>query len=70
MHIPDWLQGSDPIDNVNKSPEAIIDRRMVQQHNRAITQYLVKWCDKPTEDASWMDAQDFESTFPSFDPET
>ena len=43
--------------------EASIDRlirwRKIRERNRLITQYLVLWVDKPLEEATWRNAQDF-----------
>ncbi len=36
-------------------PEAIIETRIKQLRNRAITEYLIQWKNLPLEDATWED---------------
>ena len=47
----------------DEDEEASIDRlircRKIKERNRIITQYLVLWVDKPVEEATWRNAQDF-----------
>lgn len=66
IHVPDWIQGSNPLDKPSKNLEAIIDRRFIKVNNVAQIQYLVKWINLPLEEAQWLSADDFEQFFPSF----
>ena len=39
--------------------ERLIRWRKIRERNRVITQYLTVWADKPLEEATWRNAQDF-----------
>lgn len=67
LHLPDWLHSEE---TRAQNPEAIIHRRMIRRNNVAIVQYLGKWCNSLEEDATWIDARDFNATFPNFNQET
>ncbi|XP_016452908.2 uncharacterized protein LOC107777411 [Nicotiana tabacum] len=49
-------------------PQKILDRRMVQKGNKAITQVLVQWDKLPLDQATWEDYQAMRIRFPSFLP--
>lgn len=51
-----------------KEPELILERKMVQRQNRAATMVLVKWKNKPEDEASWELLFDLERRFPLFKP--
>lgn len=70
IQIPPWLQGTDPLSDSIKVPEAILDRRIVKVNNQAQTQYLIKWMNVPAEDSSWVAANTLAQTFPHFQFET
>ena len=36
-------------------PEAVMETRTQQLHNRSISKYLIKWKNLPTEDSTWED---------------
>ena len=54
---------------VIKEPEAIIERRMVSQLGKAVTEVLVKWKQLPITDASWESYWGLVKKFPTFDLE-
>lgn len=39
----------------------------MKKRNKAITMGLVKWLNRPEEDASWEEAEEFKKKFPGFD---
>lgn len=47
-------------------PMKIVDRRMVQKGNKAITQVKVQWAQLPTEKATWEDYHALLVRFPFF----
>lgn len=67
-HIPEWFHGES--DDVEVTPQAIIDRRIVKHHNRAQVQYLVQWEGFPLSEATWESAVQFEQRFPTFEVQT
>ncbi|XP_077251451.1 uncharacterized protein LOC143890638 [Tasmannia lanceolata] len=50
------------------APYAILDRRVVKKHNRAVTEVLVHWVDTSLEDATWEPWQQFHERYPDFSP--
>lgn len=48
------------------NPHKIIDRRIVQKGNKAVTQVLVQWNQLPSEQATWEDYHSLMVMFPSF----
>lgn len=46
------------------SPECILEHHLVKKGNCTITQVLVKWCNLPTEAATWEDFQVVQARFP------
>ena len=63
-HIPTALQGASK--TAILQPDAILDRKMVKQHNRAVVQYLILWEGLPESEASWEDALAMEEQFLDF----
>lgn len=63
-HIPPWFQGKH--NSTVVKPKAILNRRFVKHHNRALTQYLVQWDGCEDHEATWENAEDFETRFPDF----
>lgn len=59
--VPSFTVGTESLRWV---PEAVIDKRIVQKYNHAVT----KWRGKPTEDSTWEVVQGIEERFPKFDP--
>lgn len=49
-------------------PVAILDRKLVKQHNRPVTKVLVHWSNSIPEDATWETWHDFQQRFPLFQP--
>lgn len=47
-------------------PEKILERKYAKKKNKAVTVWLVKWRDRPEEDASWEEAEEFKRKFPNF----
>ena len=56
-----------PSDTEELYPESILERGLVKRGNVAKVRLLVKWVNKPIEDASWIMFEDFTTKFPSFD---
>ena len=53
---------------IAKAPACILDRRMVKQGNRAVTEVLVQWTNGYPEDATWEKLTSIQQMFPTFDP--
>uniref|UniRef100_A0A1J3IVR9 Transposon Ty3-I Gag-Pol polyprotein n=2 Tax=Noccaea caerulescens TaxID=107243 RepID=A0A1J3IVR9_NOCCA len=51
-----------------KEPELILETKMVQRQNKAVTKVLVQWKGEPPEKATWEFYQDFISKYPTFHP--
>jgi hypothetical protein len=51
-----------------RTPEAIVDRKMVKRGNVAATKVLVKWKDEPVEQATWEFYDVLLHQFPNFHP--
>lgn len=49
-----------------KVPFSILDRLLVQQNHRAMTQVLIHWTDGLPEEAAWVSWPEVESCFPDF----
>ncbi|KAF7152598.1 hypothetical protein RHSIM_Rhsim01G0083100 [Rhododendron simsii] len=49
-------------------PVAILDRRLVKQHNRPVTKVLIQWSNSIPEDATWETWHDIQQRFPLFQP--
>ncbi|XP_077232474.1 uncharacterized protein LOC143869801 [Tasmannia lanceolata] len=47
-------------------PHTLLDRRIVKQGNRAITEVLVQWANLPAKDATWENFQNLREHFPDF----
>ena len=65
-HIPDWLSGHH-VDSPME-PEAMIDRRVIKSHNRAVVQHLVKRKNFAAHETTWEDASSSARRFPDFLP--
>ena len=63
-HIPSALQGEEA-GSILK-PAAVLERRMVKQHNRAVVQYLMLWDGQPESEATWEEADTMEEKYPAF----
>lgn len=63
-HIPPWFQGQQ--ESTVPKPQAILDRRFVKHQNKAITQYLVQREGFDRHEASWENAEDFDTKYPDF----
>jgi len=63
-HIPPALQGASA--STTLQPAAILDRKMVKRHNRAVVQYFILWEGQPELEASWEDASAMEEQYPTF----
>jgi len=63
-HIPLALQGASA--SATLQPAAILDRKMVKRHNRAVIQYLILWEGQPESEASWEDVSAMEEQYPAF----
>lgn len=48
-------------------PEAILERRVVKNGNKAVTQWLIKWKGEEVTEATWEDAQVICEKFPQID---
>lgn len=49
-------------------PEKVLARTFKKVRNIPVTMWLVKWKDRPEEDASWIPASDCALRFPDFNP--
>ena len=49
-----------------KEPEIILEKKMVNRHNKAVTKVLVQWKGYPPQQATWEFYQDFIAKFPHF----
>ena len=47
-------------------PEAVISTREVTKKGRSIEEWLVHWKNKPIEEATWENANEIQSQFPTF----
>jgi len=65
-YIPTWLQGTETA--VLRTPLKILARKLVKRKNAAAVQYLVQWEGFTEDQASWEFADDFERTYPTFEP--
>jgi len=65
-YIPTWLQGTEPA--VPRTTLKILARKLVKRKNAAAVQYLVQWEWFTEDQASWEFADDFERTYPTFEP--
>jgi len=65
-YIPTWLQGTEAA--VPRTPLKILARKLVKRKNAAAVQYLVQWAGFTEDQASWEFADDFERTYPTFEP--
>lgn len=45
-------------------PEIILERKYMKKQNKEVTMWLIKWLNKPEEDASWEEAKGFKKNFP------
>ncbi|KAJ8435481.1 hypothetical protein Cgig2_033220 [Carnegiea gigantea] len=45
---------------------AVLERRMVKKHNRAVVQYLMLWDGQPESEAAWEEADTMEEKYPAF----
>lgn len=63
-HIPSALLGEDA-GSVLK-PTAVLERRMVKKHNRAVVKYLMLWEGQPESEATWEEADTMEEKYPAF----
>ncbi|KAA3480533.1 reverse transcriptase [Gossypium australe] len=50
-----------------KEPIRVLDRRMVKKGNQTITETLVDWADKFSENSTWENLKDIQLRFPIFD---
>ncbi|KAL5756608.1 hypothetical protein ACOSQ2_021354 [Xanthoceras sorbifolium] len=57
-----------PDGQILAQPVAVLERKMVKKHNKAVVQYLIQWSTTSPEDATWEDAEMIRKSFPSFDP--
>ncbi|KAJ4789708.1 polyprotein [Rhynchospora pubera] len=55
-----------PEGTLREEPESILDRRIVKKRNAAVVQILVKWSNKPMEDATWEEYDKIAATYPQF----
>lgn len=49
-------------------PERILERKCVKKGHSAVTMWLVQWKGKSVDDASWESAEEIETRFPEFNP--
>jgi hypothetical protein len=62
QQLPDITSMGD----VRIQPTAILDRRMVKWHNKAVVEVLVQWAHLPKEDATWEPYETLKARFPEF----
>ncbi|KAL5850318.1 hypothetical protein ACOSQ4_008331 [Xanthoceras sorbifolium] len=62
------LPHAGPDGQILAQPVAVLERKMVKKHNKAVVQYLIQWSTTSPEDATWEDAEMIRKSFPSFDP--
>ncbi|KAL5861508.1 hypothetical protein ACOSQ4_002804 [Xanthoceras sorbifolium] len=62
------LPHAGPDGQILAQPVAVLERKMVKKHNKAVVQYLIQWSTTSPEDATWEDAEMIHKNFPSFDP--
>lgn len=51
-----------------KEPMRILERKMVQRQNKAVTKVLVQWANQGEEEATWEFLFDLQKKFPTFEP--
>ncbi|KAL0847884.1 hypothetical protein Bca101_021131 [Brassica carinata] len=51
-----------------KEPELILEKKMVNRHNKAVTKVLVQWKGYTPQQATWEFYQDFIAKYPDFHP--
>ncbi|XP_071933080.1 uncharacterized protein [Coffea arabica] len=49
-------------------PEAILKRRVILRNDQPVIQYLIKWTNMDSDEASWEDASVISHQFPLFQP--
>ncbi|XP_077228595.1 uncharacterized protein LOC143861576 [Tasmannia lanceolata] len=49
-------------------PEAILEWRMINRKNQAVTEVLIKWTNMPKEEATWELWYNIQQRFPNFTP--
>ena len=53
---------------IDKEPELILEKKMVNRQNRPVTKLLVQWKGSTPQQATWEFYQDFIAKFPDFHP--
>ena len=51
---------------VKTGPSEVLQVRQIPRNNAPVVQWLIKWINLPTEDATWEDADFIKYTFPDF----
>ncbi|CAL9013158.1 unnamed protein product [Prunus brigantina] len=51
---------------VHWMPAQILNRGLIKRKNKPVTRWLIQWEGLPAEDATWEDASDILTRFPSF----
>lgn len=53
-------------ETLTKTPEAILERKMVQRRGQAATMLLVKWANQLEEEATWEYLYELQKKYPQF----
>lgn len=53
-------------ETLTKTPELILERKMVQRKGQAATMVLVKWANQLEEEATWEFLFDLQQKYPEF----
>ncbi|KAL1224617.1 putative mitochondrial protein [Cardamine amara subsp. amara] len=56
------------LDVLQKEPERVIQRKMVQRQGHAATMVLIKWTNEPVEEATWEYLFQIKKNYPLFEP--
>lgn len=61
--MPDWMNQSEI---PPRMPQVVLKKRIVNVHNAAQVEYLVKWHSQPDHEATWEVAAQFVQQYPDF----
>ena len=68
QHTTPTMPEFDMQDQCILEPEAILKRRVILRNDQPVIQYLIKWTNMDSDEASWEDASIISHQFPLFQP--